>query len=237
MDCQVSDNESLQENLFEWNVRRNRTVVTLGMLDQRKQRARLLALRTPTGTAPQGSIRSWRKTLVGELTEVAVVTVLLVLVIFGVVPRIAVQNFRVQGHSMMPTLRNGEFLLVDKLSYDFTSPARGDIVVLRDPWQPEDLIKRVIAVPGDRVTIRLSAVYINGRRLHEPYTIHPYPRKYAMPTIPFHDSSLVPPHDYFVLGDNRNYSDDSHMWGLVPRKDIIGRAVLAYWPIQRLGVL
>lgn len=172
------------------------------------------------------------------MAKVVVVSFLLILLIFTVVPRVALQNFRVEGHSMMPTLHGGEFVLVDKLSYDFASPGRGDIVVLKYRYQPgEDLIKRIIAVPGDRVSIHAAGVYVNGRRLREAYTTHPYPSTYAMSTIPFTGSAVVPPHNYFVLGDNRNYSDDSHVWGLLPRRDIIGRALIAYWPIQRIGIL
>jgi signal peptidase I len=178
-------------------------------------------------------LNKWRKTFAGELVEVALVALLLFL---GV--RLAVQNFKVQGHSMMPTLHNNEFVLVDKLSYDFISPHRGDIIVFRDPLNPaEDFIKRIIAVPGDRVTIHNSGVYVNGRRLYERYTIHPYARSYPMTAIPYTNSPLVPPNSYFVLGDNRSRSDDSHLWGLLPRKDIIGRAIVAYWPLQRFGLL
>lgn len=208
------------------------------MLEQRKHRGRLIGWMPGTIGTWVRPLKTWRKTIGGELAEVGIVTLLLVVVIFGVVPRMALQNFRIEGHSMMPTLHNGEFVLVDKLSYDFISPQRGDIVVLKYPQQPSvDLIKRIIAAPGDRVVIRDAAVYVDGRRLREHYTIHPYPKSYTMNTIPFTGSAVVPPHDYFVLGDNRNNSDDSHDWGLVPRQDIIGRAIVAYWPLQRLGVL
>jgi len=179
----------------------------------------------------------WRKTFVGELFEVALVALLIFL---GV--RIAFQNFVVHGISMMPGLHNNELVLVDKLSYDFIAPQRGDIIVFRYPFSPpsapEDFIKRIIAVPGDRVIIHNGGVYVNGRRLRENYIEHPYPRGYSLPPdIPFSGTSVVPPDDYYVLGDNRIPSDDSHIWGLVPRSDIIGRAILAYWPIQDLHIL
>jgi signal peptidase I len=151
---------------------------------------------------------------------------------------VAVQNFRVDGVSMTPTLHNNEFVLVDKLTYDFVSPQRGDIVVFKYPVQPwKDYIKRIIAVPGDRVTIHDGGVYVNGRRLVESYIRNPYPRNYSLPTIPFRGSDVVPPGNYFVLGDNRDNSADSRFWGLLPRRDIIGRALLAYWPLQRFGLL
>lgn len=176
-------------------------------------------------------LQRWRKTFVGELVEIAVIAILLFLV-----ARVAVQNFRVNGFSMLPSLHNNEFILVDKLSYDFGSPHRGDIVVFKYPFDTSrDFIKRIIGVPGDRVSVHGGGVYINGRRLHEKY-IKATP-KYTMSLIPFANSSIVPPNDYFVLGDNRRNSDDSHMWGLLPRKDIIGRALIAYWPPQDFGML
>ena len=174
-----------------------------------------------------------RKTFVGELIEVAIVALLLFFV-----ARIAVQNFRVHGHSMLPSLHNNEFVIVDKISYDFISPQRGDIVVFRYPMDPsQDFIKRIIAVPGDRVQIHSGGVYVNGVRLHEPYIKAPYPRLFMMSTIPYTVSDVVPKGEYFVLGDNRNDSDDSHLWGLLPAKDIIGRAILSYWPPQDVGFL
>lgn len=185
-----------------------------------------------------------RKTFAGELAEVALVAIILLLLLSTVV-----ENFRVDGHSMYPTLHNNELVLVDKLSYDFISPQRGDIIVFHFPYaqpgHPKDYIKRIIAIPGDRVSIHSDAVYVNGRRLHESYVAKPPTHGscmgrvmcYAMGTIPYTYSSIVPRGEYFVLGDNRNDSDDSHLWGLLARKYIIGRAILSYWPPQNIGIL
>jgi signal peptidase I len=176
-------------------------------------------------------MKAWRKTFFGELAEVALIAIVLFFV-----ARVAIQNFRVNGYSMQPTLQNNEFILVDKLSYHFTSPQRGDIIVFRYPGNPsEDFIKRVIGIPGDRITIHNGAVYVDGTRLKENYI--EAPPDYTMWKIPNTDSDVVPKGYYFVLGDNRNDSADSHYWGLLPRSDIIGRALIAYWPPQDFGIL
>jgi signal peptidase I len=170
---------------------------------------------------------------VGEVVEIAFVALVLFL---GV--RTGVSNFRVQGYSMFPSLHNHELVLVDKISYSFTSPHRGDVIVFHPPGYPQrDYIKRVIGVPGDHVDIRNGGVYLNGRRLYEPYTGSSYARNYRMSVIPYTPGDLVPPGEYFVLGDNRRNSEDSHLWGLLPRRNIIGRAILTYWPWQNIGIL
>ncbi len=148
---------------------------------------------------------------------------------------VAVGNFRVDGRSMIPTLHNNEFILVDKISYDVTSPHRGDIVVFRYPLNPsKDFVKRIIGVPGDRVAIHNHAVFVNGRRLSEDYIAQE--PDYSMHSILGASGDVVPKGEYFVLGDNRNNSDDSHLWGPVPRKNIIGRALLSYWPPQDFNI-
>ena len=133
---------------------------------------------------------------------------------------------------MFPNLHNGEYILVNKLSYLLHAPQRGDIVVFQavPALQPDrDFIKRIIAVPGDTVAVRGGSVYINGHRLPEPY-IH-QPADYTFVT------RTVPKDDYFVLGDNRNNSYDSSKWTTTPwlnRKYIIGKAWIAYWPLHDL---
>lgn len=156
-------------------------------------------------------------------------TALLTLVIFlGV--RLGVQNFRVEGFSMEPTLHTNQYLLVDKVSYLVGSPGRGDIVVFRFPLDPRrDFIKRIVALPGEEVEVRGGRVLINGRPLDEPFLrdrpLYNYPRR------------TVPPGQYFVLGDNRNNSHDSHVWDFLPRQYIVGRAWVSYWPVQAWGVV
>jgi signal peptidase I len=154
-------------------------------------------------------------------------TAVLALAIFlGV--RLAVQNFRVEGDSMLPTLHDGQYILVDKLAYAFGSPQRGDIVVFQavPALQPDrDFIKRIVGLPGETVAVHGGTVYVNGRGLNEPYLREPPDYTFA--------ARVVPPNDYFVLGDNRNNSYDSSRWTSTPwlaRKYIIGKASIAYWP-------
>jgi len=129
---------------------------------------------------------------------------------------------RVDGFSMIPTLQNGEYILVNKLAYKTGQPNRGDIIVFRLPGdESQDLIKRVIGLPGDTVHVGNGVVTINGEKLLEPY-IAQAPNYFGDWTVP--DGSL------FVLGDNRNDSRDSHQWGLLPFENIIGKSVLIYWP-------
>lgn len=129
---------------------------------------------------------------------------------------------RVDGSSMRPTLQTGEYVLVNRLAYRFGEPQRGDIIVFRAPISPEeDLIKRVIGLPGEAVKIESGSVYVNDAALAEPYIA-------ASPN--YSGKWSVPADHLFVLGDNRNDSSDSHSWGLVPIENVIGKAVLIYWP-------
>jgi signal peptidase I len=129
---------------------------------------------------------------------------------------------RVDGFSMNPSLANGEYILVNKLAYRLGEPARGDIVVFSFPLDPEqDLIKRVIGLPGETVTVQNGRVSVNGVQLIEPY----------IAAAPLYNGTWVVPEDQlFVLGDNRNESKDSHEWDYLPIDNIIGKAVLIYWP-------
>ena len=168
-----------------------------------------------------------RHRLVREVIETIVLTVLMFLVI-----RFAVQNFNIEGHSMEPGLHDQELILVDKWTYLFHPPSRGDVIVFIAPPQPsQDYIKRVIGIPGDVITINNTTVIVDGVTLKETYVD---PRNNG-PT--FEDKPIqnlvVPPDDYFVLGDNRANSSDSRVWGFVPKQNIIGRAALVYWPLQQ----
>ncbi len=168
-----------------------------------------------------------RYRLVREIIETIVLTLLMFLVI-----NLAVQNFDVDGHSMEPNLHDQERLMVDKWTYMFHPPARGDVVVFVAPPQPTlDYVKRIVAIPGDTLTIRNTTVIVDGVTLNETY-INP-----ANQGNPFAEKRIenmvIPPGDYFVLGDNRANSSDSRDWGLLPRKNIIGRAALVYWPLRQ----
>ncbi|HEV3311692.1 MAG TPA: signal peptidase I [Chloroflexota bacterium] len=168
--------------------------------------------------------------VVREIVETIILTVLIFFVV-----RLVVQNFRVDGISMFPTVKNGDLVLVNKADYLIGSPGRGDVIVFHPPIAPkEDYIKRVIGIPGDVVRIRVNqGVWINGHKVPEPYI--------PASQIPDYNwgPEKVPKNDYFVLGDNRNQSYDSHAWindatqkpdPWVPRSAIIGKALIAYWP-------
>ncbi len=170
-----------------------------------------------------------------ELIQTFVLMIVLFLGIRGIV-----QNFRVEGPSMQPTLTSGEYLWVNKAAYfelngNFVlgGPQRGDIAVLRPPNEDVDLIKRIIGLPGDRVMIRNGDVFINGQPLDEPYIHFPAGYTYPIDGKPL----VVPAGQYFVLGDNRSNSRDSHLGWYVPAENLIGRAWLTYWPPASWGVM
>lgn len=168
-----------------------------------------------------------RYRLVREVIETIVLTVLMFLII-----RFAVQNFNIEGTSMEPSLHNQELILVDKWTYLFRPPARGDVIVFVAPPQPsQDYIKRVIGLPGDTITIQDTTVIVDGVTLNETY-VDPNNQGNMYAGKPI-QNRVIPPNHYFVLGDNRKGSSDSREWGFVPKKNIIGRAALVYWPLQQ----
>ena len=148
----------------------------------------------------------------------------LTLIIFVVI-HFTVQNYVVDGTSMKPSLNNNQYVLVNKLAYLFHSPERGDVIVFHWPIDTtKDLIKRVIGLPGDVIVVDSTTVHINGVVLKEPYI--------STPANPSGRTWKIPPDNYFVMGDNRQVSDDSRDWGFVPKSYIIGKAVLVYWPVS-----
>ena len=165
-----------------------------------------------------------RYRLAREVIETIVLTVLMFLII-----RLAVQNFNIDGMSMEPSLHNQELILVDKWSYMFHPPARGDVIVFVAPPNPaQDYIKRVVGLPGDIITIQNTDVYVNGKKLSEAY-VEPHHQGNPYPSF---TNRVVPPGAYFVLGDNRGGSSDSRDWGCVPQQNLIGRAAFVYWPLR-----
>lgn len=161
-----------------------------------------------------------------EIAETALMTLFLFLVI-----RFAIQNFNIDGTSMEPTLHNKELILVDKWTYQIQPPARGDVIVFAAPPDPsQDYVKRIIAVPGDTVTVRGTAIIVDGVALGENYVAT---QNQGVPPGTHQVTNLViPPSTYFVLGDNRAISSDSRTWGLVPQSALIGRAIFIYWPLK-----
>jgi signal peptidase I len=166
-----------------------------------------------------------RHRLVTELVQTAILTLLMFLVI-----RFSVQNFNIDGTSMEPNLHNTELVLVDKLTYLFHSPERGDVIVFKAPPDPsQDYVKRVIGLPGDIVTVKGTTVIVDGVTLNETYIA---PQNQGVPSGTRDiTNEVVPPNQYFVLGDNRAVSSDSRIWGFLPRENIIGRATFIYWPL------
>jgi len=174
--------------------------------------------------AQAGSAKSVRS-VVGEILE----TIVLTLIIFFVIQTL-VRNFRVVGTSMEPNLYNGQYLIIDKVSYRFSEPQVGDVVVFEPPNRPgEDYVKRIIGLPGQLVEIRDGQVFIDNKPLEEPYMVRR--GSYSM------EPRRVGPDEYFVLGDNRDSSSDSHMWGMLPRANIVGRAWISYWPPSSWGLI
>lgn len=165
-----------------------------------------------------------------------IVRILLISLVIVIPIRYAlVQPFVVRGASMEPNFIDHEYLVVDEASYYFRPPARSEVIVFRYPRDTSQFfIKRIIGLPGERVAIQkghitiASAQYPDGFTLEEPYLDQ------AMKTYPDVQTTLGPD-EYFVLGDNRNASLDSRVWGVLPRKLIIGRAVLSAWPPAAFG--
>ncbi|GAB4488498.1 MAG: signal peptidase I [Anaerolineales bacterium] len=176
-----------------------------------------------TPKSPGAESAGWGRFFL-DILETLLLSAALFLVINALSARV-----RVDGFSMQPTLQDGEFVLVNRLAYRFDSPQRGDIVVFHYPPDPkQDLIKRVIGLPGDTVSVQGGVVYVNNEPLNEPYI--------AQSPLYF-GTWVVPQGHLFVLGDNRNDSSDSHSWGMLPFENIVGKAVLIYWPFQNLQLI
>ncbi|MDH7485419.1 MAG: signal peptidase I [Anaerolineae bacterium] len=185
---------------------------------------------------------SWTQML-RELVE----TLILTLVIFLLI-RNVVQNFRVEGSSMEPNLHNGQFLIVNRFAYCpgfhldipfvdihwqkvwcIWEPQRGDVIVFHAPDRDKDYIKRVIGLPGETIEMRQGQVFINGRPLQEPYETRR--NVLSAPTV------TLGPDELFVMGDNRPNSNDSRNWGSLSMEQVVGKALLCYWPPQDWAII
>jgi signal peptidase I len=159
-----------------------------------------------------------------EILQTLILALIFYFIIDSFFPRVRVENI-----SMKPTLEPGELLLVNKLAYRLGEPQTGDVIVFHYPGNPaEDYIKRLIGLPGDEIKIEGGLVYVNGQSLEEPYISAP-------PS--YRGIWEVPADSFFVLGDNRNQSSDSHSWGFVPLENIVGKALIVYWPIDQIKKL
>jgi signal peptidase I len=184
----------------------------------------------PKSTAPQPLLVQWWQKW-GENITILILAVGLAIFIrtFVAEPRY------IPSESMLPTLAVGDRLIVEKLSYYTHPPQRGDIIVFAPPPQLQEqgyledqaFIKRVIGLPGEKIEVKNGRVYVDGELLTESYIAEA--PNYAMSPM------LVPPDRLFVMGDNRNNSNDSHIWGFLPEANIIGHACFRFWPIDRLG--
>lgn len=172
-----------------------------------------------------------------EYSEALIVAIILAFFIRAFV----IQAYRIPSGSMLETLQVGDYLFITRFNYDlkipFTSksffrtgdPAHGDIIVFKYPVDPsQDYIKRVIGVPGDTIEIREKQVYRNGEKLDEPYVRFENPWS-RIPGFDVRPPFIVPEDSFFVLGDNRDNSEDSRRWGFVPRENIHGKAWMIYW--------
>ena len=152
---------------------------------------------------------------------------------------VSIQTVHVVGGSMSPSLSSGDLVLASKLDYRVHDPQRGDIVILKDPMDPsKDFIKRVVGLPGDRILIRDRQVLVNGQPLQEPYVASGWVATSDWPDHPADPKGeVVPPGSYFVLGDNRDHSSDSRLFGYISRDQIEGKAVVRFWPFDRAELL
>ena len=175
-------------------------------------------------TEPGQSGVAWK-----QFTMELIQTILIALVLFLGINAVS-SRIRVKSISMQPTLYEKDFVIVNKLAYRFGQPQRGDIIVFIYPPDPETepYIKRIIGLSGETVRVERGQVYINNAPLDEPYIK-------MQPT--YSGSWEVPEGALFVLGDNRNNSSDSHQWGMVPMENVIGQAVVIYYPFSHWKIL
>jgi signal peptidase I len=182
----------------------------------------------PSGRVIKRPSRS-RATLARELIETVVITAIAYFLITA-----TVRSYTVNGVSMQPALQSGEMVMVNQIAYDFGGqPQRGDVVVLHPPSDPSVVyVKRIIGVPGDLLFITPDAIYVNNHELNESYVHLIDPN--AAENQPLGQIKLAAG-QYFVMGDNRQNSVDSRVFGFVPRQNIIGKAEFVYWPLPNVG--
>lgn len=171
-------------------------------------------------------------TNLGEEIKDWIISILIAVVLAFFIRYFIVELYMVEGPSMRPTMQNSERLVVNKFIYRFKAPERGDVLVFRYPRDPSrDFIKRVIAVAGDSIEIKDGRVFVNGQLMNEPYILEKTRGSYSLAT--------VPEGHIFVMGDNRNNSEDSRFRdvGFVPLELVKGKAVLVFWPLDHIKAL
>lgn len=189
---------------------------------------------TPTDEAHSGeSIGSKLGNNLVEFIEFAAVTIAILVVIRFFIA----EPHKVSGHSMDNNFHDGDLIITNKVSLKFSNPARGEVIILHNPLNPDQVfIKRVIGLPNERVKLLNGQFYINDQLLPEPYL--PSGLKTPGENFLIEGAEIIVPKDqYFVAGDNRPASSDSREWGTVKRDLIIGQALIRYWPLSRAGVI
>jgi signal peptidase I len=164
-------------------------------------------------------------------------TIVVAMAIFVVLYYFLVQPHQVTGSSMLPNFEDKDYILTDKIHYRFSQPQRGDVIVFKSPNNPsKDFIKRIIALPRERVEINQGYIYVNGEVLYESYLPADF-RTTGRDLFPDGEEVVVPRGEFFVLGDNRSHSSDSRKFGTITKETIIGRAWLRYWPLNKFSLI
>jgi signal peptidase I len=165
-------------------------------------------------------------------------TILLAASIFLVIYIFFFRPFQVSGESMFPTFKNREYILTNLIALRFGDPARGDVIVFKAPVDKDkDFIKRVMGVGGDIVYLKDGFVYVNGKKVDESKYLASDVRTYGGAFLKEDQPVTVPQGSFLVMGDNRPFSSDSREWGLLERKDIIGKSFFVYWPVNTMRVV
>jgi signal peptidase I len=179
---------------------------------------------------------------IGEFFLDIIETLVIALSIFLVIYLFLVQPHQVNGQSMVPNFQSGEYVLTDKISYNFGDPQRGEVVVFHAPPAAHcpkgtgcDFIKRVLGIPGDRIAVKNNGIYVNSVKLAEPYIPEDFETEAGDYTR--NRTITLGPNEYFVCGDNRPYSSDSRAWGPIPKQNIVGKAFFRYWPPEAMGLI
>lgn len=158
-------------------------------------------------------------------------TFVIAAVVFFVVYVFLFRPFQVSGASMFPTFENNEYILTNIIGLKLDKPHRGDVVVFQSPQDTSrDFIKRIIALPGDKISVKEGIVYINGKKLDEHTYLENEIKTYGGTFLKEGTEVTVPQNSFFVMGDNRQYSSDSREWGFVEKDKIIGKSWIVYWP-------
>ena len=179
---------------------------------------------------------TWSKRIFVELWDIIKFLAPIIIIVFLIRTYVA-QPFIVDGESMSPNFHTGQYLIINELSYHFSDPQRGDVVVLRYPLDTTRFfIKRIVGLPGDTVSVHDGGVYITNAS--NPHGVKDYEPYETQPTFPAgtYNNITLGADQYFAMGDNRAGSSDSRSWGILPRKDIIGHVAVRLFPISLAGI-